>query len=420
MIIKVPAMLTVIKIGIVFAIFTILSFLIKRPFGRINVLVILFMIALIYPMIPKLFPPGMNNKPPWIFEIFMAAPFTFGPFLFLYTKTETGLMKECRFTELVHFIPFIIISITMIIIFTISYNENFFAQNVLYGFHPEYRSELLGGFFPELDFINEYAVTTQPMRFSPGFRFIHKATGVLIYVSFIFYTLLIIGIISKHNKKVTDYFSTDSFSTTLKWIKWITLCFFLSYFFVFIVEIFFHEQEPVHELFSIPDVANTFFIFTFSFFSINQPVLYTEGYDDNNGDFQDDKAEKKYEKSGLKQEEAEQYYKMIIDYMNSEKPYINPDLTLNQLSEKLGIPRHHITQVINEKFNKNFFMFINEYRINEVKKRMLSEESNEYSILRIAFESGFNSKSAFNNTFKRTTGITPSEFRKSTSNSGLN
>ncbi|WP_255297651.1 helix-turn-helix domain-containing protein [Anaerophaga thermohalophila] len=98
--------------------------------------------------------------------------------------------------------------------------------------------------------------------------------------------------------------------------------------------------------------------------------------------------------------------------MNSEKPYLNPNLTLPQLSNELNIPTHHLSKVINENFEMNFFEFVNHYRIDEVKKKMSEPETNSLSLLGIAYESGFNSKSAFNRVFKNITNMTPSEFKK--------
>ncbi len=87
-------------------------------------------------------------------------------------------------------------------------------------------------------------------------------------------------------------------------------------------------------------------------------------------------------------------------------------LTIHDLSRKTGISRHHITQVLNEKYKRNFFTFINEYRVKEVMERFSDPKYNNYTILAIAFDSGFNSKTTFNSFFKSQTGMTPSEYRE--------
>jgi len=77
------------------------------------------------------------------------------------------------------------------------------------------------------------------------------------------------------------------------------------------------------------------------------------------------------------------------------------------------IPTHQLSRVINEHFGRNFFDFINGYRVAEVKRKILDPAYAHFSLLGIAFESGFNSKSAFNRVFKKITGQTPSQFKES-------
>ena len=98
--------------------------------------------------------------------------------------------------------------------------------------------------------------------------------------------------------------------------------------------------------------------------------------------------------------------------MNLNKPYQKNDLTLNQLADLLGIHPNHLSQVINEFSHKNFFDFINHYRI-EAAKEMLSEPDQDNTIIEIAYAVGFNTKSTFNAAFKKNTGTTPSVFKRS-------
>lgn len=98
--------------------------------------------------------------------------------------------------------------------------------------------------------------------------------------------------------------------------------------------------------------------------------------------------------------------------MDDEKPYLNGDLTISDLARRTGIPRHYITEVLNEKHGRNFFTFVNEYRVREVISRINDPKYQHYTILAIAFDSGFNSKSTFNTFFKAYTGKTPSDFRQ--------
>ncbi len=121
---------------------------------------------------------------------------------------------------------------------------------------------------------------------------------------------------------------------------------------------------------------------------------------------------KKYEKSSLTSENSEKYLKKLIKIMECEKPFLNNDLTLQKLSEMLSISPHHLSQIINEKKNQNFFDFINSYRIEEAKNLLVDKKGELLTILAIAEEVGFNSKSAFNIAFKKYTSLTPSQFKK--------
>ena len=96
-------------------------------------------------------------------------------------------------------------------------------------------------------------------------------------------------------------------------------------------------------------------------------------------------------------------------YMEKEKPYLIPSLTLEELSNKLSIESKYLSMVINKAYNKNFFNFINSYRIKEAQK-LLIERNNEKNILEILYEVGFNNKSVFNDCCRRYTGLTPTEY----------
>lgn len=102
--------------------------------------------------------------------------------------------------------------------------------------------------------------------------------------------------------------------------------------------------------------------------------------------------------------------------MEKEKMYLDNDLNLPTVAEKLGISIQDASFLINETTNDNFYSFINRYRVEEAKKLLASEKSEELNILGIAFESGFNSKTTFNTTFKKMVGISPSQYSKEQKN----
>ncbi|GAA4466225.1 hypothetical protein GCM10023189_47920 [Nibrella saemangeumensis] len=101
-------------------------------------------------------------------------------------------------------------------------------------------------------------------------------------------------------------------------------------------------------------------------------------------------------------------------YMKRYKPYTNPSLTINEMANRLKLQPHVLSKVINEGFQKNFFDFINHYRVEELKKRMEDPRYKNYTLLSQAFDVGFNSKTSFNRAFKKITNQTPSEYFSAT------
>ena len=100
----------------------------------------------------------------------------------------------------------------------------------------------------------------------------------------------------------------------------------------------------------------------------------------------------------------------ISKKIRKEKLYLNSDFSLNELAKILDTNRRYVSQVINERFDKNFNSFINEFRIKEAMRLMSNPEYKKYTIDSISKEVGFNSISAFNGAFKKVTGVTPSAF----------
>lgn len=98
--------------------------------------------------------------------------------------------------------------------------------------------------------------------------------------------------------------------------------------------------------------------------------------------------------------------------MQDAKPYLNPGLSLSELARQVGLPSHQLSKVINDGFQKNFFDYVNGYRIEAFKRQIREGAHNERTILSLALEAGFNSKTAFNRAFKKHTGQTPREFLK--------
>jgi AraC-like DNA-binding protein len=118
-------------------------------------------------------------------------------------------------------------------------------------------------------------------------------------------------------------------------------------------------------------------------------------------------------KPAIPEQDLDGFKARMEEIMLKDKPFLNPNLTLNDLAILLKTPSHTLSKVIREGYQKNFFDFINSYRIEEFKEYVNQAKYQNYTLLGIAFEVGFNSKTAFNRSFKKMTGQTPSEYYQS-------
>jgi AraC-like DNA-binding protein len=115
-----------------------------------------------------------------------------------------------------------------------------------------------------------------------------------------------------------------------------------------------------------------------------------------------------YKKSSLNNDLAVEKHQALTKLMTEQKPYLESNLTLNGLAEKLDVSLHHLSQIINQFEGQNFNDFVNKYRVEEFIER--ASKDSHYSFLALALDSGFNSKSTFNAVFRKHKGVTPSQF----------
>jgi len=304
--------------------------------------------------------------------------FTYGPLLLLYVNFMTNPLRKFNWFALLHFIPFLV----------------FFTVSVIFREKPILKD--LGSFFVPDRFIS--------------LRIVYS---VCFFLSVTIYSILAFVEIKKHQDNLKNLVSYTSGVITLNWLKIVSISFYLAYFILFILGGLniignYIPFDPYFVIFGFIAL----FSFVYSFYGIKQPVIFGEELKPE--DEEDKNESEKYVKSGLKEDQATEYLQNLITFVEEKKPYLDRNLSIHQLSLMTGIPRHFITQILNEYHKKNFFLFINEYRVKEVIKKFSDPRFNFYTILAIAFDAGFNSKTTFNAIFKNLTGVTPSEFREKT------
>ncbi len=315
-------------------------------------------------------------------------PFLYGPFIFIYAVTLIARKPIFRKSYLLHFIPFVISNLV--------YLPFFLADG-------ENKVELY--FTRKLEIL--------PLRENVLITF--KLLSGPVYVTWVWLLL------RKHCKNIQHYFSYTE-EIDLKWLKRLT--FWFGVFLMVVLTSFFAEQVifPINSDFVI-NIAFSVFVIAFGYYGFKQGAIFTEvtRQDDyfvheelSNANQQNEEeiATVKYEKSGLKEDDANKYLEMLLEYMEEEESYLNSELTIEDVANALDIPRHGLTQVINQKLGKNFYQFVNEYRVEESKRRIMDPQNQLLTLLAIGYDSGFNSKSSFNTIFKSFTNLTPSQFKK--------
>jgi AraC-like DNA-binding protein len=128
----------------------------------------------------------------------------------------------------------------------------------------------------------------------------------------------------------------------------------------------------------------------------------------------------KYKTSALARDVSDEIIVMLDAAMKERKLYQDPEIRLEKLADAIGTTRHYLSQVINDRKGMSFFEYINSLRIDEAKFLLANPDNHKMNVIEIAYQVGFNNKVTFNSTFKKSTGLTPTEFRKSVANPVLN
>jgi len=231
-----------------------------------------------------------------------------------------------------------------------------------------------------------------------------KSFGIINLLVFLAYSIKVVVMIIRHQNRIPDFFSQKSRGITLKWILSLPL------FFVLLVSAvalwgFVPILRKSIDLKVFHLIAFQLFIIFLSLFGLRQIPVYKEerrvGKDETAG------------KSMVSDSEKRSIISALEVFMEENKLYLNADLSLYDLAQRLNVSRHTLTYVLNNEVGKNFFQYINEYRVEEVKQRLKDPRYDDSTVLEIAFDSGFNSKSSFNSLFKQYCSTTPTQYRKS-------
>jgi len=316
---------------------------------------------------------------PFLLELSNAVTFLHGPALWWYTLALTRYPFHFRWWDSLHLLPF--------------------AVALLLLMQP-----FLGG--------RAILETTRTALILPKFL------SVILYIGLSLWQL------RRHQRRVPQVFSYKE-EVELNWLRFLIYGF-LAVWLVGVVSMIVHFVGEV----DIPqygglflNIAFSLFVIILGYFGFRQTTIFIPTRLLQKIDQQSEETEKqapeeaiteKYQKSGLDGREARQHYERLMELMETEAPYLDKELTLIKLADKLDLSPNHLSQIINTFAGQHFFDFINRYRVEAVKRKIEAGAHKQHTLLGIALDCGFNSKASFNRAFRKFTGQTPSAFGKTT------
>jgi AraC-like DNA-binding protein len=230
------------------------------------------------------------------------------------------------------------------------------------------------------------------------------ALAALTFAVVIFYIVAANVVLRRHARVIRNNFSSLQ-KLNLNWLRVFVASLTLFWIFAAIFDVLFRAAS-----WDVVWGASCIVIYLIGYFGFMQPEVFSTPLEMTPDGMSP--GTQKYEKSSLSAEMAEAYFRRLVATLEADKLYLDKDLSLSRLAKRLGIPLHHLSQVINERTGSNFYDFINAQRIEEAKRLLLDPKMSNRSIASVAFDAGFNSLSAFNAAFKKFVKSTPSQFRK--------
>lgn len=329
---------------------------------------------------------------PYLLGFNFPLPLLHGPFLYLYTGSVTSQIVDSKH-RLVHFLPFLSAYILLLPFFLLP-----LEQRVLV-----FRNEGMGYEAQMLVLI------------------------VLIMTSGVVYVALSLWLLRNHKKSVQDQFSSIE-KVNLAWLRYLIYGIGIIWLFVL-----FGNDIMIFN-------AVVVFVFFLGYFGIRQVGIFTQNYPTEiNSVFNEEATTKvresleanlptvskipilidepkkiKYLRSSLSEALGVEIFTSLTKVITEDKIFINPELTLAELAKTLNVHPHNLSQVINTFEGKNFYDYINLKRIEEFKRVVALPENRKFTLLALAHDCGFNSKTSFNRNFKNLTGLSPSEYLRQT------
>ena len=324
---------------------------------------------------------GIDDFRVFLWNIGMLLP----QLIYLYSKQLFYGQVKIKISNVLHFLPWAISSIYLLIL---GFNHSTKEMVIILNNHNYLSKPFLYVFFCFLELI-----------LSP------------------IYVVLILRTITKYKKKLNENYSYSE-NIDLTWIKKITLSTMAMWLIIYVLYIsssfnLLTEADGIKYGLSLSIII----VFYIGYYGLRQKnIFFSVNPEIGDSTLQTpptNTIKAKYKKTGLTDEKAKLLLDTINAYMLNEKPYLNQKLSIQNLSEAIQIPTHHISQVLNDVAGQSFFAYTNSYRTEAFIEKIKNNEHKKNTLLGLAYDCGFNSKTSFNRIFKEIKGVSPSEFIKS-------
>ena len=335
---------------------------------------------------------GITLQFPFLLATTYPLLFCIGPFYFIYCRYLLDKNYKVSIKSILHFIPAVLVLLMMLPFYTMPEDQKIsFIQNL------ESNGTLI----------------------IPVEQLVFMASNVIQMVAYIYAAH---RFIVKKEEELMQFSSDVLVVKKLSWLKTFSLYFsiYLVLYFVLVLVLIFINSYQV-QIDYVMLLITSVSIYAIGYSAIQRPEIF-KSFPDLDPiaigfqTIEQNTATPPALKNGNRFPELKQ---KLLQYMESNKPYLKSDLKISELADSLSVPYHQLSQLINDEFFVNFYDFINKYRVEDAKK-LLIENNRNFKILAIAYEVGFNSKATFNRVFKKFTDLTPSEFKEKFSTSSTN
>lgn len=321
---------------------------------------------------------GLHFDFPHVIGLDFSVTLLYGPLLYLYTETLIKGSEKLSLTQKKHFIPFVLL--------TLYFSPFFFNSGE-----------------SKLNLMSESGELHYGSSWITHFKVVYN----LVYLPVIIFDLY------TYRKKIRANYSTLE-KRNLDWLQGFVLAGTLLGVTAGVLYTVSSFSDVLSEYTNFTLLASTIFVYSIGYMGLKQAEFFTSPEAESlPSEESTDSVSESYTRSGLDEKLGRELHEQLCELMENEKPYLRSDLSLAELAGLMNISSHHLTEVINKYADKSFYDFINGYRIENVKRAIADPKLGNYTLLGIGLESGFNSKSSFNSVFKKHTGLTPSQYKKS-------